>query len=327
MILFFPMLIAVLVVALLTVGATAVRTVSRLWLRHWIEHRHGDAKRMARYLERPMRLVHAASTGIAITVFTMGAIIVMQDGARSLALVRDTVIFTISVVVAGQLVPRAIGRRWAPKLVPVFAPALRVVDIIVTPFLHVAGAATRLSVPRSGGATELEAREGLEDLLRDGAFESMRASEEMAIISGVMQFGEKTVADVMTPRADMFTLDESLEPMEVARRVAQSAYSRVPMYRQDPDRIVGMLYAFDVFKLAGVRRPPLRPVLVTAPGRAANELLFELLRARRQLAIVQDDTGFVAGLVTMEDLLEELVGDIRDEHDEPAAKIPGAPGA
>jgi putative hemolysin len=325
--LIFPMLIAVLLVALLTIGATAVRTVSRLWLRHWIEHRHGNAERMTRYLERPMRLVHAASTGIAITVFTMGALIVMQDGARSIALVRDIVIFAVAVVLLGQLIPRAIGRRWAPTLVPVFAPALRAVDIVVTPFLHVAAAATRVVVPRSKGGAELDAREGLEDLLRDGAFESMRATEEMAIISGVMQFGEKTVADVMTPRAEMFALDDALDPMETARRVAQSAYSRVPIYRGTPDQVIGMLYAFDVFKLAGTRRPTLRPVTITSPGRAANELLFELLRARRQLAIVQDETGAVAGLVTMEDLLEELVGDIRDEHDEPASRVSGNSGA
>jgi putative hemolysin len=323
--LIFPMICVVLVVAVLTLGATAVRTVSRLWLRHWIEHRHSDPKRMTRYLERPMRLVHAAGTGIAIAVFTMGALIVMQEGGRTVALVRDMVIFLLSVVILGQLVPRAIGRRWAPKLAPLCVPVLRVVDIVVTPFLHVAGAATTQFVPRSRRGGDAETREGLEDLLRDGAFESMRATEEMAIISGVMQFGEKTVADVMTLRADMFVLDEALEPIELARRVAQSAYSRVPVYRESPDRIVGMLYAFDVFKVAGTRRPPLRPVTVTRPTRPANELLFELLRSRRQLAIVQEEDGTVAGLVTMEDLLEELVGEIRDEHDEPAARGPGAP--
>jgi len=324
MTLFFPMFCVVLAVAVLTVGATAVRTVSRLWLRHWIEHRHGDPKRMARYLERPMRLVHAAGTGIAIAVFTMGAMIVMQDGARSVALLRDVVLFLLAVVIVGQLVPRAIGRRWAPKLAPVFVPVLRVVDIVVTPFLHVAGAATRLLVPSSRRG-DSEAREGLEDLLRDGAFEGMRATEEMAIISGVMQFGEKTVAQVMTPRAAVFMLDEATEPVELALRVAQAAYSRVPIFRGSPDQIVGMLYAFDVFKLAGTRRPPLRPITVTPPTRAANELLFELLRSRRQLAIVQEEGGPVVGLVTMEDLLEELVGEIRDEHDEPAARGPGAP--
>jgi putative hemolysin len=320
----FSMLLATAIVALLTAAATAVRAVSRLWLRHWIEHRQGDASAMARYLERPMRLVHAAGTGIVLTVFTTSAVLVMSDGARSLALVRDALVFTALLLVAGQLVPRALGRRWAPQLVPLVVPVLRVVDIVVNPFLQVAEAATRLVVPRTRRGAESEAREGLEDLLRDEAFEGMRASEEMAIISGVMQFGEKSVADVMTPRAEVFALDEALDPAETARRVAQSAYSRVPIYRGSIDHVVGMLHAFDVFRLGGERAPALHPVTFTAPARAANELLFELLRARRQLAIVQDESGTVLGLVTLEDLLEELVGDIRDEHDEPASRGPGA---
>ena len=271
-----------------------------------------------------MRLVHAAGTGIAITLFTMGALIVMQNGTSSLGFVRDTLIFLLLVVFVGQLIPRAIGRRWAPRLVPVLVPMLRLVDVVVTPFLHVASAAARLVVPRSRRAANADVREGLEDLLRDGAFEGMRATEEMAIISDVMQFGEKTVAEVMTPGVEIFALDDGVEPMELARRVAESAYSRVPIFREMPDNIIGMLYAFDVFKLAGTRRPPLRPVSMTTPARAANELLFELLRARRQMAIVRDDAGTVVGLVTLEDLLEELVGDIRDEHDEPATHLPGA---
>ena len=138
----------------------------------------------------------------------------------------------------------------------------------------------------------------------------------MAIISGVMQFGEKSVKDVMTPRADIFALDADEPARSVAERLAASGYSRVPLYRESLDNIVGMIHVFDVFKVAGERMPPLRPVTRTVPSKAANELLFELLRARRQLAIVTDDSARVVGLVTLEDLLEELVGDIRDEHDE-----------
>jgi putative hemolysin len=88
-----------------------------------------------------------------------------------------------------------------------------------------------------------------------------------------------------------------------------------------------MIHVFDVFKLAGEAMPALRPVATTAPTKAANELLFELLRSRRQLAIVQDAQAKVVGLVTLEDLLEELVGEIRDEHDEPSPDGAIAPKA
>jgi CBS domain containing-hemolysin-like protein len=96
------------------------------------------------------------------------------------------------------------------------------------------------------------------------------------------------------------------------------------MYRGTLDEIIGMIHVFDVFKLAGERMPVLRPVTKASPSKPANELLFELLRARRQLAIVYDAHATVVGLVTLEDLLEELVGEIRDEHDEPSADGAGA---
>jgi putative hemolysin len=163
--------------------------------------------------------------------------------------------------------------------------------------------------------TNDDAREGLEELMRDGAFDDISSTEEMAIISGVVQFGDKVVHDVMTPRSALFALPDGLPPAELAQRLAHAGYSRVPLYRESPDHIVGMVHVFDVFTRSGERLPPIRPVSVTTSTKPAKELLFELLRARRQLAIVQDGAD-VVGLVTLEDLLEELVGDIRDEHDD-----------
>ncbi len=317
-----PMLIAIATVAILTAGATAVRAVSRLWLGHWIEHRHASSGTMARYLERPMRLIHAAGTSSMLVVFTMGAILTVANGSSGWAFVRDAIVFLVLLLLLGQLIPRAIGRRWAPQLVPVLVPVLRVADLLVSPIQWLAHLVAAIVVPKAAGQPEVEVREGLEDLMRDGAFDGVGTGEELAIISGVMQFGDKTAADVMTGRDEMFALDESLEPMDVARRVAQSAYSRVPIYRGTPDSIVGMIHVFDVFKLVGERTPALRPVTFANATKPASELLFELLRARRQLAIVQDDAGRVLGLVTMEDLLEELVGEIRDEHDDPAPRGP-----
>ena len=312
--------IAVLVVAMLTVGATAVRAVSRLWLRHWVERQGVGLGKMARHLERPTRLVHAAGTGATLVVFATGAMLTIVDAGEPWRLTRDALIFMVLLIGLGQLVPRAIGRRWAPQLVPSFVPALRIVDTLVSPFLQLGRTVAGWLVRPNIRAPEVEAREGIEDLLRDGALEGIGATEEMAIISGVVQFGDKTARDVMTARSEMFALDEALPSMELARRLAQAAYSRVPIYRGAPDNVVGMIHAFDVLRVAGERLPPLRPVAFAAEEKPASELLFEMLRARRHLAVVRTATGLIAGIVTLEDLLEELVGDIRDEHDEPAPR-------
>ena len=307
--------VAVFVVAMLTIGATAVRAVSRLWLRHWVERQGLGLGKMAKHLERPTRLVHAAGTGATLVVFATGALLTGLDAGTPWILARDAFAFAILLIGFGQLLPRAIGRRWAPLLVPAFVPMLRVVDTLVYPFLQLGRWVASLLVRPVVRAPDVEAREGLEDLLRDGALQGIGTGEEMAIISGVVQFGEKKAHDTMTPRAEVFSLDEALPPMEIARRLAQSAYSRVPIYRDTPDNIVGMIHAFDVLRVAGERMPPLRPVAFTTETKPASELLFEMLRARRQLAVVRNNLNIVLGIVTLEDLLEELVGDIRDEHD------------
>jgi len=308
-------LLAVAIVATLTLSATAVRAVSRLWLRHWIERRPGGTGAMTRYLERPARLLHAAATASMLTVFATGSMIAMADGLRAWEFLVDVLLYLTLLVFGGQLLPRAVGRRWAPQLVPVLVPLLRLVDLILTPFHVVADLVRRLLASGPASVIDDDAREGLEELMRDGAFDDISSTEEMAIISGVVQFGEKVVQDVMTPRATIFALPDGLPAAELARRVAQAGYSRVPLYRDTPDQIIGMVHVFDVFVRSGETLPPIRPVTVTTSTKSARELLFELLRARRQLAIVQDDTT-VVGLVTLEDLLEELVGDIRDEHDD-----------
>lgn len=320
------MLLTVSIVALLTLASTSVRAVSRLWLRHWVEHEGRGAAELTKLLERPTRMLHAAGTGITLVVFACGAFLTMASGAEPMRLALDVVLFFALLLVVGQLLPRAIGRRWATKILPLFAPILKVVDLMVSPFLATARWIVDQIMRRRPPAPEAEAREGIEDLLREGALEDLGAVEEMAIITGVVQFGEKCVADVMTPRSEIFALDEKLPPRELAQLVAKTAYSRVPIYRNTLDDVVGMIHAFDVFREAGERMPPLRPVTNTTQSKPANELLFEMLRARQQLAIVRDEKGVVTGLVTLEDLLEELVGDIRDEHDEPAPRAPGVAG-
>ncbi len=142
----------------------------------------------------------------------------------------------------------------------------------------------------------------------------------MEIITGVMSFGEKLVRVVMIPRDEIFAIERSASAREVAEEFATSAFSRVPVYDRSIDNIVGMVHAFDVLKLAGERPPVPRPVATALDTTPCSELLFRLLRRSQHLAIVKDEQQRTVGLVTMEDLLEELVGDIRDEHDEPAPR-------
>ncbi len=312
------LVVTIVIVACLTAAATAVRSVSRIWLRHWVERRLSGARIAALYLERPQQLLLAATTGVAMTVFLAGTFIGTAVSGGAFAKGRAIVGYALALLLAGQLIPRAVARRWSSVFIPVLLPVLRVVEFLFWPILILV---RRLTGETRREATEEHASdaEALEELLREGELEGVGDHTEIAIIEGVVQFGEKTLADVMTPRADVFAIAEGTAPAEVARMVAQSGYSRVPIYRDSLDHVVGMLHAFDLLEMGGDALPRLRPVAFATTGMPCNDFLTRMIRGRSHLAIVRDDAGRTAGIVALEDLLEELVGDIRDEHDEPVA--------
>lgn len=316
-----PLIVALIVVAWLTAGGMAVRSVSRIWLRHWAERQLQGSAAAVTYLERPHRMLTAANVGVALTLLISGMLIGMTE--HGLAVVWGSLVFAGCVVVIGQLIPRAIARRWPASIAPVALPVLRLTDLVTIPINAAGRAIASVFVRERAEAPAPSDRDAIQDLLREGELEGVGEHEEIAIISGVVDFSEKVVRQVMTPRSDIFALPDGIDPHSLATQISQSRYSRVPIYHGTLDSIVGMVHAFDVIKARGETPSTLRPVAFASPGAPCNELLFRMLRERLHLAIVRDDTSHTLGLVTLEDLLEELVGDIRDEHDEP--EPPGGP--
>jgi putative hemolysin len=131
---------------------------------------------------------------------------------------------------------------------------------------------------------------------------------------------------VMTPRTDIVAIEENAPLEEIRLVFAGSGYSRIPVFRETLDDIVGMLHAFDLFKLRAGDPLPVRPVAVTPASRNCGDLLLDMQRERRHLAVVLDEFGGTLGIATLEDLLEELVGEIFDEHDEEVRALPSATG-
>lgn len=309
-----PLIISLIVVAVLTAGGMAVRSVSRIWLRHWAERQLRGAAAAVTYLERPHRLLTAANMGVALTLLIAG--LFLGAAEHGMRVVWSAVVFAGFVILAAQLLPRAIARRFPSAVAPFVLPVLRLVDLVTTPLTAVGRLVARLFVKERVETTPAVERDAIQDLLREGELEGVGERDEIAIISGVVEFSGKVVREVMTPRSEIFALPNGVDPHTLAAQIAQSRYSRVPIYEGTLDNIIGMVHAFDVIKFHGEMPERIRPVAFSAANAPCNELLFRMLRERLHLAIVQEDTRTV-GLVTLEDLLEELVGDIRDEHDEP----------
>ncbi len=306
-------LVLVFLVAWLTAAATAVRTVSRIWLRHWAERRLAGMDDAGAFAVRPPRLLLAAGTAIAALTLTIGVVAVTQAASAGEA-ARTLLVAALLLLVLGQSLPRAVARRWGMELVPVLLPPLHLLAVVVSPVLAVVERAGR-AVARPAATAPDDLREALEDLLREGELEGVGEADESAIISGVVEFGVTPVREVMTPRDRMVVVDRALAPAAMARLVAQAAYSRIPVIDGDLDHVVGIIHSFDVLERPDAPAAKLRRVAFASPDLACIELMRTMLRERRHLAIVQDAAGVTLGLATLEDLVEELVGDIHDEHD------------
>jgi putative hemolysin len=252
-----------------------------------------------------------ASTAASLAVFTSGLLVgrvLAANPGRGTALL---VAYLVSLVAVGQILPRALARRWPLQLLPLLLPPLKVAVALFSPLLYLG---RLLSSRRGQSAPQPEST--LQELLREGELEGVGKRTEIEIISGVAEFGGKRVRDVLTSREQIFAVDASQSFQAVAAAVAQAKYSRVPVYSGTLDNIVGMVYVFDILKDPAAEQLPLRPVAFASPNMTCKELLFRMLQERKHLAVVRDERGTVHGIVTLEDLLEELVGDIRDEHDE-----------
>jgi CBS domain containing-hemolysin-like protein len=136
---------------------------------------------------------------------------------------------------------------------------------------------------------------------------------EMAMVGSVMTFAQRPVRDVMTPRTALVAVPDGATVTEISRAFAESGYSRVPVYRQTLDEIVGMVHAFDLFKLQPGDPLPIRPVALAPASRTCGDLLVDMQRERRHLGLVLDEFGGTLGIVTLEDLLRALVGEIYGE--------------
>ncbi len=291
-----------------TAGAALI-TVSRAELTRAVGRRlRGGTPSLAWLAQVDADLTAASATtslGVLLLGATLPGLLAGSGTARvaaALALVAAPL-----VLVAAYLVPRWLtqprARTVSDRVLPVLRPWSRVLSLLLP-----TRAVTR--------PTELRS------IWREGAAVGIRADDELAMVGGVLAFSVRPVREAMTPRTDIVAIEENA-PLEDIRAVfAQSGYSRIPVIRGTLDEIVGMLHAFDLFKLRPGDPLPVRPVAVTPASRTCGDLLLDMQRERRHLAVVIDEFGGTLGIVTLEDLLEELVGEIYDEHDDEVREQP-----
>jgi len=175
-----------------------------------------------------------------------------------------------------------------------------------------------------GGRADSTLRHAIEELIEEGpTAEDSIAADERVLLSNILKLRDRTVSDVMVPRADIVAVEVGVSLTDLVRRFSEEAHSRLPVYREELDDVAGMVHIKDVLACVADQKPfqmqsILREVLFVAPSMPVLALLLQMRQQRNHMALVVDEFGGIDGLVTIEDLVEEIVGEIEDEHDEAA---------
>ncbi|HEY7481930.1 MAG TPA: hemolysin family protein [Gemmatimonadales bacterium] len=294
--------VGLLIAAFGATAGAALITVSRAELTRAVGRRLRGAAPSLAWLAEVDADLTAASATTSLGVLIVGAALpgLLAGSGRSLVVLLALAGVPL-VLLAAYLVPRWLtlprAQSVADRVMPLLRPWSRVLGLVLP-----ARAAKRPTDLRS--------------IWREGAAVGLPADDELVMVGGVMAFSVRPVREVMTPRTELVAVEEHAALEDIRQVFGQSGYSRIPVYRGTLDEIVGMLHAFDLFKLRPGDPLPVRPVAVTPGSRACGDLLLDMQRERRHLAVVLDEFGGTLGIATLEDLLEELVGEIFDEHDE-----------
>jgi len=227
-------------------------------------------------------------------------------------------------LILGELVPKAIALRYTDTVALLVARPLDRLARLSHGFVLFLTASTRVVLRlfgiKASGQRTFVSEEEIKHLVREGRAQGVLDQTEEELIHSVFEFSDTPVKKVMVPRPKMFTLDVDTPPGEAERMMVESGFSRIPVYDTSPDNMIGLVYIKDALRLLERRQPVVlrkivHPIHLVPETKKVGALLKELQKRRSHLALVIDEHGSLVGLVTMEDLLEEIVGEIQDEYD------------
>jgi CBS domain containing-hemolysin-like protein len=315
-------------------------TARRTRIRELEEEGHRSARAVLRITESPPRFIAAMQLGVTLTSLGIGALgepvlkhVFDPVMATLLAVMIAFFIITFLHVVIGELVPKGVALKYSERVALAVSAPVRGFFVVFMPLIWVLQRTTEwilrvIGMEPPGAETapysEAELKMLLDRSTRHGEIEE----EEQEMISKVFDFGDKEAADVMVPRPEVVALSIELPPEEALEAVMDSPYTRYPVYRESLDDIVGILHVRDLFgtlmdrAIAGVKLTELlRDAYVVPETKDLASLLTEFRSKNLHMAVVLDEYGAMEGIVTLEDLLEEIVGEIEDEFDLPERAI------
>lgn len=322
------LIILVLFSAFFSMTETVFASVSEAKIKNYVEERKTGAKKAlfcVEHFDRTLttllvgnNIVNTALSTFALTFF-MGFI---KTGNLELI---STAIITIVLLIFGEITPKTIGKKYNDKLVLFLAPIIYIISYILLPISIIFMGIQKIFTGKKNNdsqVNESELETILDTMVEDGEIED----DEHEYIKNVFDLNDRTVEEIMVPRVDMVAIEDTTSIDEVKNIFIREQYSRIPVYHEDKDHIIGIIYERDFFEamaknieLKNVKQL-MRNVLFVNKKMTVDALIKTLQESKTHMAIVSGEYNDTLGLVTMEDALEEIVGEIYDEHDEGSVK-------
>ncbi len=243
---------------------------------------------------------------------------------NAIAIIIITIILSFFTLVFGELVPKRLAMKYYEKISYATIGIIRVISIVTAPFVKLLTFSTNI-VSKIFGVSENEeeivTEEEIKLMVDEGEEKGTIEEEEREMINNVFEFNDTIASEIMTHRTDIFAVDVTADIVEELNELDEYKYSRIPVYEETIDNIIGVLYVKDLLKAFAAKKQVkikslIREAYFVPESKPINEIFKDLQMNQKHMAIVIDEYGGTAGLITMEDILEELVGNIFDEYDE-----------
>lgn len=282
-------------------------------------------RRALKLLDKPEQLLATLLIGnnlvnvtiVVLTNFALGPVFAGMN--EILSFILQTILLTFLILLFGEILPKLIANGTPEKWALVATPGIRALTTIFSPLSRLLVSST--SIVRRV-VTQSAPKISADDLSQALELTDVRTDDDKEMLEGILEFGDTAAGEVMTPRIDITDIEINATFDEVMKIVIDSGYARLPVYEGNEDTIRGILYSRDLLPYIGKTDPEfdwrklLREPYFVPESRKIDDLLEDFRRRHTHMAIVVDEFGGTQGIVTMEDVLEEIVGDINDEYDE-----------
>lgn len=338
----FVLIILILINAYFAASEIAFISLNDAKIERQAKEGNKKAKQIEKMLKEPSKFLATIQIGITLAGFLSSAFasdafadilapalnnifpMVSVQTFRGISIIIITIILSFFTLVFGELVPKRLAMKYSEKVAYASIGIIKLISIITAPFVKILTKSTNLISKLFGiseNEEEIVTEEEIKMMIDEGEENGTIEFEEKEMINNIFEFNDITASEVMTHRTDIYAIEVNNDIQKELSKLDEYKYSRIPVYEGTIDNIVGILFVKDLLKYFATNekievRKIMREAYFVPEGKPINELFKDLQRNKRQMAIIIDEYGGTAGLVTMEDLIEEIVGNIFDEYDE-----------